>query len=76
MAFTVSRVKLMISSPSLAQRSHKPATPMGWPSTRAMRVGTALRLRQSSSKNACMGMMQRWPLSQVSRVAVAVLMVS
>jgi len=59
LALTVSSVKLMISCPSLAQCSHKPATPMGLPSTRLMRVGTALPLRQSSSKNAIIGTMQR-----------------
>ena len=41
-----------------------------------MRVDTALPLRQSSSKNACIGTMQRCPASQASRRLLDVVTVS
>ena len=68
------------SSPCPVQRSHKPATPIGLPSTREIRVGTGLplpfTLRQSSSKNAMIGTMQRCPFSQASRKLLEVVTVS
>ena len=66
----------MMSPSAPVQHSHKPATPMGLPSTRVMRVGTALPVRQSSSKNAIIGTMQRCPASQASRVLLDVVTVS
>ena len=58
-ALMVSIVKLLTRSPSGPfQLDHRPAKPIGRPSTRLIRAGTALPERQSGSKKEVAGTMQ------------------